>query len=210
MSVLTSLRSIAPQHRALTPSEARSVAERQARRFRVLTGYDDEPMLPNQVMLNLPRIRVVLAVSMNYAGLSGWDHDSRQWQIVINGRDAPARQRFTLAHEYKHVIDYTTHQANYRTFGSYSAHDQGEDVCDYFAGCLLIPKHLLKRVWSDGIQDTRDLAQLFGVSKAAMRVRLCQTGTVPNGRHDLFTRLTSPGVESIASLLDPEWKVAMR
>ena len=144
MSILQELRSLAPQERALTPTEARMVAERQARRFRVLTGYDEQPMLPNDALMTLPRIKVMIAVSMVHAGMSGWDHESRQYQVVINGQDRPARQRFTLAHEYKHIIDYTSFGANFETFGSYSAHDQGEDVCDYFAACLLIPRHLLK------------------------------------------------------------------
>lgn len=208
MSVLQQLRRIAPQERSLTPTEARSIAERQARRFRKLTGYDDTPMLPNGALVNLPRIRVLLAVSMTSAGLSGWDDETKTWQVVINGTDAPARQRFTLAHEYKHIVDYSSQQENFRTFGSYSAHDQAEDVCDYFAGCLLIPRHLLKAAWADGIQNTRDLAQLFGVSKAAMRVRLRQTGTVPNGRHDQFRRDFALSVASLESSIHQRREVS--
>lgn len=199
MSILKQLRALAPQERALTPNEAKQVAERQARRFRRLTGYDKQPMLPSSALLELPRIKVMIAVSLMHAGMSGWDHDSRSYQVVINGQDNPARQRFTLAHEYKHIIDYTSHETNFQSFGSYSAYDQAEDVCDYFGGCLLIPRHLLKSAWSDGIQNVRDLAQLFGVSKAAMRVRLRQTGTVPRGRHDRFTRLNSIQVGPLES-----------
>lgn len=190
MSILTQLRQLAPQDRALSPREARSVAERQARRFRILTDTDQQPMLPNQALLDLPRIKVQIAMSLQSAGLGGWDPETRQYQIYINGTDAPTRQRFTLAHEYKHIVDASSHVENFRTFGSYSAHDQAEDVCDHFAGCLLVPRHLLKAAWADGIQTTRDLASLFGVSRAAMRVRLRQTGTVPSGRHDLFARAT--------------------
>ena len=207
MSILQQLRALNPQKRALTPQEARSVAERQARRLRLLAGHDDIPMLPNHALTELPRVRVSLAVKMQHAGLSGWDPDTRTYQVIINGNDAPARQRFTLAHEYKHIIDYTSHGVNYRSFGSYSAHDQAEDVCDYFAGCLLVPKHLLKRAWTDGVQTTRDLAQLFGVSKAAMRVRLSQTGTVPSGRHNWFARHANLDVASLASDLTPQLEV---
>lgn len=209
MSILHQLRVIGPKDRALQPREARSVAERQARRFRIETGYDDVPMLPNEALLELPRIKVVLAVSMNYAGLTGWDHETRQYQVVINGKDAPARQRFTLAHEYKHIIDYTSHETTYQTFGSYSAHDQAEDACDYFAGCLLIPRHLLKRAWADGIQTTRDLSAHFGVSKAAIRVRLQQTGLVPTGRHSgWFGRSTETDAPALRSNGSPILEVA--
>lgn len=202
MSILKQLRQLAPQQRALTPSEAKSVAERQARRLRVLLGYDDEPKLENKAMLELPRLKVQLARNMRDAGMSTWNVDSRQYEVIINGTDRPARQRFTLAHELKHWIDYTSHTDNYQTFGSYSAYDQAEDVCDYFAGCLLIPRHLLKAAWTDGIQNTRDLAELFAVSKAAIRVRLRQTGTVPSGRHDWFMRESGrPVLASLQSTL---------
>jgi len=208
MSILNELRSLAPQERALAPNEANKVtAERQARRFRTLLGYDGEPMLPNDTLFNLPRIKVMIAVSMIHAGMSGWDHDSRQYQVVINGQDSPARQRFTLAHEYKHIVDYTSHADNYQSFGSYSAHDQAEDICDYFAACLLMPRHLLMSAWGDGIQNVQDLAGLFGVSKAAMRVRLRQTGTVPNGRHDQFTRPTPIQIGSLQSTALPKLEV---
>lgn len=199
MSILNELRTIGPSDRALKPREAQSVAERQARRFRILTGFDDTAMLPNEALIELPRVRVVLAVTMKHAGMSGWDHESRQYQVVINGQDAPARQRFTLAHEYKHIIDYTAHQVTYQSFGAYSAHDQAEDACDYFAGCLLIPRHLLKSAWADGVQSTRDLSALFGASKAAVRVRLRQTGLVPSGRHDWFNRATEDSGPTLRS-----------
>ena len=208
MSILRELRKLTPQKRTIQPTEARSIAERQARRFRILSGWDDEPMLPNQALLSLPRINVVLAVSMKSAGLSGWDTATRQFQIYINANDAPARQRFTLAHEVKHWVDYTSHHANFKSFSSYSAHDQAEDVCDYFAGCLLVPRHLLKAAWTDGIQNTRDLAQLFGVSKAAMRVRLRQTGIVPSGRHDWFERSYPLDLPALQSMLLRQTKVA--
>lgn len=200
MSILTTLRSIGPRDRPLRPTEARSIAERQARRFRILTGYDDQPMLPSETLTTLPRINVQLAVSMkNHAGMSGWDPIKRRYDVLINGHDAPTRQRFTLAHEYKHIIDYHTHQATYRSFGAYSAHDQAEDICDYFAGYLLIPRHLLKAAWADGIQTTRDLAELFGVSKAAIRVRLSQTGLVETSRHRWFMRRSRPSLRPLPS-----------
>ena len=200
MSILKQIRNIGPSDRPLSPTEARSVAERQARRFRKLTGTDDTPMLPSQVLTELPRINVQLAVSMKqHAGMSAWDPDKRRYEVLINGMDAPARQRFTLAHEYKHIIDYHCHQTTYRTFGSYTAHDQAEDICDYFAGSLLIPRHLLKAAWADGIQTTRDLAELFGVSKAAIRVRLTQTGLVENTRHRWFNRTSQTPAPPLVS-----------
>jgi Zn-dependent peptidase ImmA (M78 family) len=54
-----------------------------------------------------------------------------------------------------------------------------ERICDYFAGCLLMPRPWLKREYCSGRQYLPDLAQAFGVSQAAMTVRLNQIGLVP-------------------------------
>ena len=70
--------------------------------------------------------------------------------------------------------------------------DQAEAACDYFAGCLLVPKHLLKRLYDDGEHNPARLAARFGVSTTAMRVRLSQVGLRPydhkrpwrSSRHD--------------------------
>ena len=61
-------------------------------------------------------------------------------------------------------------------------------MCDYFAGCLLVPKTLLRSLWADGTRDTKTLARTFAVSPAAMRVRLRQTGLTTTRRHGVFHR----------------------
>ena len=53
-----------------------------------------------------------------------------------------------------------------------------ERICDYFAGCLLMPRPWVKRLYCSGVQHLPDLAQAFGVSQAAMSVRLNQIGLV--------------------------------
>ena len=55
---------------------------------------------------------------------------------------------------------------------------RAEAVCDYFAGSLLVPKAWLKKAWFSGIQQLPDLADHFGVSRAAVQTRLFQTGLV--------------------------------
>ncbi len=63
------------------------------------------------------------------------------------------------------------------------ARDRGrwiEQVCDYFAGCLLMPRGWLKRAYGGGTQDVAALAARFEVSQAAMQVRLNQIGLTPS------------------------------
>lgn len=90
--------------------------------------------------------------------------------------DSAARQRFSLAHELKHVIDHRFAKLIYSQFPETERADMIERLCDYFAGCLLMPRPWVKRIYCSGLQHLPDLAEAFGVSQAAMSVRLSQIG----------------------------------
>jgi Zn-dependent peptidase ImmA (M78 family) len=168
---ITELRVICP-HRPLPPWEARVLAERQANRLLYAQGVA-EPAVPELMIEHLPRVHVKYVQARRFAGSSRWD--GARWVILINRDDTWGRQRFTMAHELKHVIDHpklATLYANPR-FGS--AYLQAERAADYFAACLLMPRAWVKRAFYDkGVRDPRALARLFDVSAAAMRVRVDQ------------------------------------
>jgi Zn-dependent peptidase ImmA (M78 family) len=96
------------------------------------------------------------------------------WVIVLRAEETAARQRFSLAHEFKHVIDDPFIEWLYPTRGGYSPEDRAERICDYFAACLLMPKRWVIRDWGSGIQDTDILARRYNVSRVAMAVRLTE------------------------------------
>lgn len=54
--------------------------------------------------------------------------------------------------------------------------------CDYFAACLLMPRPAVKALWGLGHQRVEDLAAHFGVSRAAMGLRLHQLGLTSTRR----------------------------
>ena len=56
------------------------------------------------------------------------------------------------------------------------SHQRAEAICDYFAACLLMPRPAIKAAWGSGHQRVDDLAAHFGVSQAAMGLRLFQLG----------------------------------
>ena len=170
-SVLASLRSLSPARDDISFSDALRVAELQANTLLRLHGITTWPV-PREVISELPKIRIL--PSSNAAdGANFWDRRSKQWVILLNRADSWRRQRFTLAHEYKHIID---HPNRRRLYHGARADQQAEQVADYFAGCLLVPRLLLKRAWGNGIQRQDDLARAFNVSEQAIRVRLRQTG----------------------------------
>src|SRR6202035_4536897 len=102
------------------------------------------------------------------SGASHWFNG--QWLIVVSGSEPLTRQKFSAAHELKHIIDDRFIKLIYRNFPS-RRQKMIEHLCDYFAGALLMPRPLVKRYFCSGIQDPTDLASLFGVSEAAIGVR---------------------------------------
>ena len=98
--------------------------------------------------------------------MSTWQ-DSR-CVITVNRGDPPARRRFTLCHEFKHVLNANRDSITYKRISA----PQRELIAHYFAACYLMPKPLLRHAWTSGIQDPEALAGLFKVSNDAMRRRL--------------------------------------
>jgi len=185
-SVLQSLRSLIPQREGVTFTEALRIAEIQAARLVQLLDISEYPV-PNETISELPRIRIEYVPELPTFGLSFWS--GRSWIIQLSTRQSRARQRFTLFHEYKHIIDHGHADQLYQGDRRHSPNVQAELVADFFAGCALIPRRALKSAWGQGIQRPAALARYFDVSQQAIEVRLDQTGLrEPMARCDGPTR----------------------
>jgi Zn-dependent peptidase ImmA (M78 family) len=159
--IFTEVRAVRPARR-LTRLEARRVVERQAAKLLRLREAFEAP-IPEEVITHLPRIEAHR--SSGLGSLSGVCHwEGNHWRITVNARHALVRQRFTIAHEFAHILD-----APYQRIVSPKL---AEELADYFAANLLMPKRLIKRAWGDGLQDIPALARHFNVSVKAMRWRL--------------------------------------
>jgi predicted transcriptional regulator len=190
-TIVRALRELMPV-RQLEDHEARSVAERQATKLLVLLGMSQAPV-DLSLLTDLPRIEVRVDSRLARLGISGLSESARgQWCITINRTDAITRRRFTLAHEFKHVLDHPFVRALYPRFPE-RENPQAEKLCDYFAACLLMPRPWVKRLWTTGVQDIDGLAARFRVSPAAMSLRLQQLGLIDRQRRCPAT-LTGPDV----------------
>lgn len=169
---LTALRALIPD-RAVSLAEAMRVAEQQAGRLLRRFGVSDWPV-PDDIMQRLPRIAVDYVWRSPSSGCSFWDSRSRSWIVELNATEPATRQRFTMWHEYKHIVDHG-HAGLLYGHGP-EASTPAELAADYFAGCLLVPRTLLKRAWGRGLQTSRELAAAFDVSARAIEVRLAQIG----------------------------------
>lgn len=170
-TVLSQLRDLCPPRR-LAPYESRRIAEQQASRLLGLTRVTDTPV-PEQIIEYLPRTRVEYVDARTLSGGAQWRRG--RWIIVINRTDTWGRQRFSLAHEYKHIVDGSLAETLYRSADPATRTTLAERAADTFAACLLMPRMLMKRAYyDDGIRDPRELARRFQVSVAAMRIRIEQ------------------------------------
>ncbi|GAB4078662.1 ImmA/IrrE family metallo-endopeptidase [Nostocoides australiense] len=208
-SVLAGLRSLVP-HRALSFAEALRIADLQATRLRELTGATDDAF-PEEAVAGLPRIRIVRR-AIPTSGMSYWD--GQEWIIALNSREPEARQRFTLLHEYKHIVDHGRADRLYTGTRNTDAEKQAEQAADYFAGCVLMSRVLVKRAWSCGHQTPEALADIFQVSPRAAEVRVAQLGlTDPAPRCQpapsrTWRRGTPRRYFRKAPVPRPEWSIA--
>jgi IrrE N-terminal-like domain len=176
---LRELRAAMPR-RVLSPNEGLRVAERQASLLRWQLERSATPTLPTDALTGLPFLTVTYRTALAKSGLA--TKTGRGWVIVLRSDEPPVRQRFSLAHEIKHALDDELlgrlPGGLYRSWDGRTADELAERVCDHFAGCLLMPKLLLRRDWTSGVQDVSVLARRYDVSRAAMDVRLRQIGLI--------------------------------
>jgi len=186
--VLKSLRSLMP-HRVLSYAEALQRAELQANRLLSLHGVTRGPV-PMEIVTELPRLRVEQSWDLPASGSAHWDGGS--WVLTVNAAEFSLRQRFSIMHEFKHVLDHPTRHLAYGDRHTGVSPDRlTEKVADYFAACVLMPRAWVKTAfYNDRVQSIDALAVMFQVSPKAMSFRLNQLGltapvdrcTTPNGR----------------------------
>lgn len=149
-------------------------------------GVKEIPIPIEDVARSL-HMRISRAPSRDFSGLL-IRKDGRAL-IGVNSKEAPVRQRFTIAHEIGHFILHPKKDAfvDFRRERSEGeARPPRERHADMFAAALLMPrKHLLKdfrRLAKDGYTDqiTATLAKQYAVSEDAMRYRLINLNSVSN------------------------------
>lgn len=187
-SLIAQLRALMPQ-RPLTQPEALHIAELQAVRLLALQEVN-EPPVPEGLITGMPRVRVERISPLPMSGYTTWSNG--RWLIVLNSAEPFTRQRFSLFHETKHLLDHPFVNEAYRHVQGQTSAQWAERVCDHFAACLLMPKAWVKRSYChESIQQLPMLARQFGVSQTAMRLRLLNLGLIePTPRH--YFRMSDP------------------
>lgn len=175
VDVIGGLRQLLPK-RPLSFIEAHEVAEQQAN---VLLGLLDveEPPVPQEVISSLPEVSVEVRERWPTSAMTV--RTPSDWHIVIKAEEPHKRQRFSLAHEFKHVLDDPVINDIHADLPEEEQKQRAERVCDYFAACLLMPREWIEQDWSSGLQGIEELARRYHVSKEAMTTRLSELGLIP-------------------------------
>lgn len=203
LTLLGTLRNLAPK-RPLTYGESMQVARLQAAHIR--------KRLPNKTDANLIWLIEQTAVPVHFVPSHELNEDSGLTTDLINGRlemfineNEPAvRQRFSLLHEFKHVLDFQDASALHARLGVGDERLKGdmiEWIANEFAGQVLMPAPLVKRIWFK-TQSLPLAASLFNVSPEAMRTRLERLNLI--GEHKPRPRIYFRG----AGLIFPQSEAA--
>jgi predicted transcriptional regulator len=170
-TIIRDIRALMPSY-PLADFQAKSITERQAAKFLHLLNIERAPV-DVSLITEIPRVEVMVRTSHQLGGLSGLSEwDKGRWQIAVNRDDSTTRRRFTLAHEFKHVLDHPFMRVLYTDRWGRIDDRRVEAMCDYFAACLLMPRSCVKHAWATMTQNHTKLAAYFRVSPAAMARRL--------------------------------------
>ncbi len=97
------------------------------------------------------------------------------WLILVNGKEPSVRQRFSIAHELAHIALFT-YQPN-TMYCSHNVNDWMEDVCDQFAGHILMPESLVREYYqSISRPQLWEIATAFKVSRVVAQIELQYLG----------------------------------
>jgi len=177
-SVLRQLRQLAPD-RSLRPSEAMNLAELQAARFLELSDARWAEPVPIWIVSELPHVQVIDDPTLPIAGASRWDASARTWIVRLNPTHSGPQRRFTLLHEFKHIIDFRPASD---AAPSHCDDHVAERAADQFAACVLLPKRAVRHAWGFTARSAEAIAARFDVPEGVARMRLEQLGLLPPSR----------------------------
>ena len=162
----------------------------RARRARTALGLPpDEPLA--DIVATLERLAAVHVVVLDLGdGVAGaYLRRDACPLLFVNGRQAPARQRFTVAHEYAHHrLEHGSVVDGHNALAGYG-HDPREVEANAFAAELLLPRAALERLFPGlpatrlSLDDVVRIAYAFGVSAQMARIRLETCGVLADADH---------------------------
>ncbi|MDQ1734153.1 MAG: hypothetical protein QOH56_404 [Pseudonocardiales bacterium] len=182
-TLLRQLRALLPEHE-LSLAELFALLDDLAHHLRTACGITGD-ILPTEIISSLPHFRIE-NTDFPISGFSFWDDDAKEWVIRLNEDEAEPVRRFTLLHEFGHIL---WHGWEAKLFPGMEAPNMdrlSEFAADLFAGEALTPKHLMARAYSRGLHSPTALARRFEVSTNTVRWKLDQMNLPTPARADII------------------------
>lgn len=172
-SILAGLRAVMPNYRPIATATQQRYTEMQANAL-LRSWRCEQPPVPVERISAIPQVEVEYAATLPVHGAATWI--GQHWVISLSNHDCRESQRFTLAHELKHIVDFRDFEElhNHRT--GVLPDDHAESLADYFAMCLLMPSVWVQYAWQTGCPDADTLASMFDVTPILATRRLWQLG----------------------------------
>lgn len=172
------------------PADAEALAESE----RIRLDLGDKPIKNLRTVLETQGVRVFeLPVPEDeFAGFS-WRHPGYGPCILVNAGDVVGRRRWTLAHEYFHLVaSDTPHICDLESLSS-----SEERLAERFAANFLMPPEAFVSDWQEraapgeGLKwgDIAPVASRYRVSLEAAAIRLSELGAVPREEIDRLLRV---------------------
>lgn len=197
-ALLTDWRARVP-NRPMTYGESVHFTHVQAAYVRKYAATDDALAIDLLWLVKQTAVPVEFVASYLLGEESGLTTDQRtgKLEMLINDNEPRLRQRFSLLHELKHVLDFPQASTLHAKLGSGNTklhHDMIEWLANEFAAHVLMPTGLIKREWFR-FPDVETLAALFDVSREAMTTRLEKLGLIgePKTKPRTYFRRASIG-----------------
>lgn len=201
---------------------AREVGRRVALSMRQQLGLGTEPIHDLAQVVEEFGVPVEFSTKLpdTLQGFTTWDLTSHGWSavITINAKDVWTRQRYTLAHEFCHVLhgdrplDLTSEYDGETV--EKAKRDPLEARADSFAATFLVPRLGLQQAWVsealDRVSKSVALARMmwhWGVSKEAMCIAM-ENSNVSWTKRDSDSVVGSVGSLMEQAGLDQEWTAA--
>lgn len=171
--------------------------EREAESVRIQLGLDSQPIGDLDSLMHAEGIKVFYldVPGKEFAGLSLVSSEFGH-AIWVDATDAYVRQRFTVCHEYAHLL-WDRRMTNIPTACDLDWNTEPERAFNRFAAAFLVPAKS-SELWrfseehpSPGPEDLDSLIHIYGLSREAIARRLVELEMCG---HDLVSRVLAAGL----------------
>jgi Zn-dependent peptidase ImmA (M78 family) len=106
-----------------------------------------------------------------------------KWTIQVNRKHHPRRRRYTIAHELGHYCLHRHQESLFEDIIFFRGLEptKTERQANIFASEILMPEYEFAQAIENGITNIEQLAERFGVSSMAIRVRAKELGYAGHG-----------------------------